>query len=137
MRHFRCSAFVRLVVLPFLLTVWLSACTSYVAMEPPVDRSIAKEEPNHARVTLKDGSRIVVAHPRIEADSLFGFDADSYDRRERAYTDSVHIALEEVARVEVRKFDALKTIGIPIGLFGLAMFACVSRGDSGKFGSPC
>jgi len=84
MRYLRRSAFLRVVVLPFTLTVWLSACTSYVTMDRPFEQSFAQEEAGHLRVTLDDGSQLVVRHPQIKDDSLVGFAEGSWDKRERS-----------------------------------------------------
>jgi len=109
MRYLRRSAFLRLVVLPFTLSLWLSACTSYVAMQGPYAQTIVSEEPGKVRAWLDDGSRVTISRPRIEADSLVGF---VYDARTRSYTDTVRVALGEVSVVEREKADILKGIGV-------------------------
>jgi len=112
MRYLRRSAFLRLFVLPFTLTVWLSACMSYATMKSPVEHSIDQEEPDHIRVTLNDDSRFVVAEPRIVADSLVGFDNKSWDRERRVYTQSVRLALKDVSIVERKESNTLVTAGL-------------------------
>ncbi len=133
MRYMRRSRFVRLVVLPFTLALFLSACTSYVTMDRPFEQSFAQQEPGHLRVTLNDGSRLVVRHPRIKADSLVGFAEDSWDKRERVYTDSVRVAFAEISGVEVKRTDALKSLGVPLGLFAILFVAACAGGGDGSF----
>ena len=108
MLYFRRSRFIRFVILPLTLTVWVSACTSRVVIPPPYESSIS-EEPGTVMVTLDDGSRIKVYRPWIEADSLVGI---VYDTGNRAYTDTVHVALEDIVSVEGKKPEALKTVGL-------------------------
>ncbi len=118
MRYLRRSSFLRLVVLPFTLTLWLTACTSYVAMQAPLDQSITRERPGTVRVTLEDGSRFKMASPRIEADSLVG---TTWEDRDRAYSDTVHVALADVFSVEQEKTDVARTLGGFLAL-GAAFF---------------
>jgi hypothetical protein len=107
------------------LFVWVTACHSYTQIEPGEIADHGK-----ARVTLDDGSRFVVAHPEIEADSLVGFKANSWDRRHKVYTDSVRVALEQVGTLEASHASAGKTVGLVVGViagvFLVAGVACAA-----------
>ena len=111
MPHFREFPFLRLVVLPVAVAASVSACAKYVVLQPPLDETVAQES-GKVRVTLADGSRFLVAHPTIRADSLIGFDSDSWDGR--AYTDSVQVALDDVFAVEKKKTDIFKSVAFAI-----------------------
>ena len=93
------------------LFVWVTGCTSYSQIEP---REVADH--GKARVTLDDGSRFVVAHPEIEADSLVGLDAESWRARDKAYTDTVRVALDQVETLEASHTSAGKTVGLVVGI---------------------
>ena len=107
------------------LFVWVTGCTSYSQIEP---REVA--DYGKARVTLDDGRRFVVAHPQIEADSLVGFKANSWDRRHKVYTDSVRVALDQVETLEASHTSAGKTVGLVVGIiagvFVVAGVACAA-----------
>ena len=107
------------------LFVWVTGCTSYSQIEP---REVA--DYGKARVTLDDGRRFVVAHPQIEADSLVGFKAESWTARDRVYTDSVRVALDQVETLEASHTSAGKTVGLVVGViagvFVIAGIACAA-----------
>ncbi len=118
MLYFRRSRFVRVIVLPLTLVSLQSACTSYVAMQSPYGQTILREEPGRIRVTLDDGSRVTISQPRIEGDSLLGI---AYDAKNRAYTDTVRVALAEVTSVEREKADLGKSFNT-VALVGGVVF---------------
>ena len=118
MHRVRRSVFVRSFLLPFALLLWLAACQKYVMVQPPLERSLAEEKPTKVRVTLAEGGSVFIAHPRIEADSLVGLDADSWDGRRKVYTNSVRIALDDVYSVEAKKADSGKTVLLVFGIIG-------------------
>lgn len=55
------------------LLVWLPGCSSYSRVDTGEVASYGK-----ARITLTDGTRLMVAHPQVEADSLVGYRAGSW-----------------------------------------------------------
>ena len=93
------------------LFLWQTGCTSFSQIEA---REVA--DYGKARVTLDDGSRFVIAHPQIEADSLVGFEAESWRAIDRVYTDSVRVALEQVETLEASRTSAGKTAGLVVGI---------------------
>jgi hypothetical protein len=109
--------------------VWVTACHSYTQIEPGEVADHGK-----ARVTLDDGSRFVVAHPQIEADSLVGCKAMSWDRRQKVYTDSVRVALDQVGTLESSHVSAGKTVGLVVGLIaGVFLVAGIAFAASGGY----
>jgi hypothetical protein len=74
MLYFRRSPFLRRVVLPITLLAFLSACHKWVPLEPPVAQAVAERDPGTIRVTLADGSQVVLKEPRISGDSLMALE---------------------------------------------------------------
>ena len=132
MGYFRRSAFLRLFLLPFTLTLWLTSCTSYKMLSPPYEQSIARENPGQVRVTLNDDTRWKVAEPGIVADSLVGLDSKSWDRDRRAYTRSIRVALSDVYSVEGKetRTSALMIVGIGLAsVFAIGLISCASSDE--------
>jgi hypothetical protein len=92
----------------------LSGCSTYRVQQQPVADVVA-EEPGTIRITRISGSNLVIASPRIEADSIVG------TRTQADYRGRVSIALHDVGQIEVLKTNWAATIAIivvPIaGLF--------------------
>jgi len=80
---------------------------------------------------MNDGSSIDVAEPRIVADSLLGFDKETWDRQRRVYTRSIGVALKDVYGVEQKqtKTNFLMVVGIGfLGLMAIGLVSC-ANGD--------
>jgi hypothetical protein len=109
------------------LLVWPTACTSYKQIEPGDVANYGK-----ARVTLDDGSHVVVASPQIQADSLVGFEAESWSAADRAYTYRVRVGLDQIETVEASYTSAGKTValvgGIVIGVGLIGGLICEASG---------
>jgi hypothetical protein len=71
------------------------------------------------RLTLKDGSRFVVAHPQVKADTLAGFRAESWNERQNAYADTVRVPFDQIETLEGSHFSAGKTLGLVAGIVGV------------------
>jgi len=125
MRFFRRSALLRLVVLPFTLAFWVSACTSMQVLQPPLERSMAAEQPSAVTVTLDDGREFELAQPVVSNDSIAGFDPDSWDAARRVHVERLAVPLDNVVIVEHPKFSLGKTLGrtglVIVGL-GVVLF---------------
>ena len=128
MRYLRRSAFLRVVVLPLTLTLWLGGCRKqYVAVPAPYAQTLVREELSDVMLTLDDGSRFHVHNPRIVADSLVGV---VYDAKERSYTDTVHVALAEVSAVEKRRgTPAWAYVAAGALVVGVVAWAAAYRAD--------
>ena len=117
MRHLRRSAFLKLVVLPFALTLFVSACHKWVPLEPPVSQALAVESPtllpNPTRITLNDGQRITLEDATLSADSVVG----TRERRSEASPiRRVRIALEDVSDVERKKAKVGESVLLGVGV---------------------
>ncbi|MFQ5679951.1 MAG: hypothetical protein ACE5HP_10895 [Gemmatimonadota bacterium] len=103
----RRSALVRHLLLPLTLVAWLSACTRWSVRSGPAGSLAAGTE--QVRVSLADGSTLLLWEPRAERGSLSGFLGT--DRQGR-----VAIPLAEVTRVETRQVKPAATAGLVVGL---------------------
>ena len=107
MLYVRGSWLFRRFVLPLTLVTLLSACTKWVALEPPYAPSQGEYE--KLRITGDDGTRVVIHDPRLEADSLRGTVSDS---------DQVAaIPIDSVQKIEKRGTNWLATAGLVVGVF--------------------
>jgi len=121
MRHLRRSAFLRLVVLPFTLTLFLAACHKWVALEPPYSPAIeAAGAIEQMRVNVDDEARctncdfrsfdaelfqpfprgVLLESPVLRNDTLYSLIHKSFT------TDTVRIPLERLESVEVLENSA-------------------------------
>ena len=117
MLYFRRSPFLRRVILPLTLLAFLSACHKWVPLEPPVAQAVAEEAPGTVRVTLADGSQVVLKEPHISGDSLVAFE----DGKE---PQTVALLLEDVRQAEVRRTNVPATVGLVFGI-AVVSFAAV------------
>jgi len=110
MRYVRCSPLLLRVWLPLALLAFLSACHTWVPLEPPVAQAIAEVEPGTVRVTLVDSSQVALKDPRISGNRLVALD------------DTVGVALDDVQQIEARRTKVLATVGLIFGCAGVAAF---------------
>jgi hypothetical protein len=96
----------------------LPACHKWVSLDMPTTQAINEEPAVALRVTLADGSRVILNAPRISGDSVI------------ASEDTVAVSLNEVRGVEARQTDVLATVGLAtgigvVGFFGFAVAVCL------------
>jgi hypothetical protein len=103
----RRSPLLRFVLLPVALLMF-SACHHWVPLEPPLDRTIAHEEPGRVRL-FQSGRAIELRSPSISGDSIIGF----ADRR-------TAIPIAGVCGAEERKIDTGPTVFATIGALSIA-----------------
>ena len=103
----RRSPLLRFVLLPVALWMF-SACHHWVPMEPPLDRTIAREEPGRVRL-FQSGRAIELRSPSISGDSIIGF-ADG----------RTVIPLAEVCGAEERRLDTVQTVFATVGVLAIA-----------------
>jgi hypothetical protein len=115
---FRRSPLLRRVILPLTLLAFLSACHKWVPLEPPVAQAVAEEEPGTVRVTLADGSQVVLKEPHISGDSLVAFE----DGKE---PQTVALLLEDVRQAEVQRTNKPATVGLVFGIAVVTVAAVV------------
>lgn len=105
-----------------------SACTSTRVEQGPVRASLPSTGRNgEVRITMKNGIQMLVYHPRIEGDSVYGWSAPDSQAPEFR----VALAKADVLSVAVRKGNAFKTVlAVTAGVYGaaliIALVACAS-----------
>jgi hypothetical protein len=103
----------RQVVIPLMLVCFLSGCYKW-SVQPA--SAISDEAPEQVRVMLSDGSWVKLRSPEVRGDSIVGSTKGTSADTLVAYS------LANVAAVEVRHTDVLKTTGLVLGLgFALAV----------------
>ncbi len=108
MRAFRRSKFQRHIVIPLMLTCFLSACQKWVPLASPLERTLA-EHVGKVRLTLEDGQRVELESVFVARDSVF---RDIFG----ATRLGVGVPLSDVAKAEVRKTDVGGTVGLVVGI---------------------
>ncbi|MEE8193417.1 MAG: hypothetical protein V3T74_11770 [Gemmatimonadales bacterium] len=110
-----------------LLPCYLVACSTWKTQEASPQQVLADEQPDKVRVTLADGSQVVLEEPVISGDTLTGV-AEGQQRS---------IPLSDVADVQVKKTEALLTAAfvfgtvVVVGALALGVaYAIVCGGDA-------
>ncbi len=119
----------RRLVACILLPCCLLACVSWNTQEASPQQVLEDEQPDKVRVTLSDGSQVVLEEPVVSGDTLTGV-ATGQQRS---------IPLADVSALAVRKTDASRTLGgvvrglvvtaAFVAFFGVA-YLILCRGDS-------
>jgi len=93
-----------------LASVAATGCTSYRAVSGPLPATLMR--PQTVRVTIAYGAKIVMHSARIVGDSLVGVDpwGPTPGAGPGAPARTVAVALADVRRVEVERFDGQKTV---------------------------
>jgi len=117
------SKFRRHLVIPLLLTCFLSGCSSWRVQPAPATSHGA---PERARITLSDGRVVELRSLEIRGDSVAGF-AKAGSRGDTLQT----YALADVTEFEVRESETGKTILLGFLVFAtLGTVIIVARGAS-------
>ncbi len=124
------SLLFRRIIACALLPAHVASCTSW-RVEPlrPEQVVDSHQPPSQIRLTLVDSSRVVLEEPRVSADSLIG----------RVRGDRWAVAVREIAQVEVRRGNTLKTALLVAGI-AVAVLAAIHfggcRGEECPLGAP-
>ena len=114
MRRTRRSSFASAVLLPFTLLVWLTGCYKWVPLEPPVAQAVSERTPGTIRITLADGSQVVLKEPRVMGDSLRAI-GDGAEHQAAAFP------LEGLREVEEKRANVPVIIGLAVGGIAVAL----------------
>lgn len=111
-----------------IITMATSGCMSYRAVPgPPYYQNDLSED--WVRLTLEDGKRIEVYHPRIVGPFLIGQEIRTPGTTSR---DSLRISLESISRIEVRELDrkemGLWAAGALVAFYIIRYFSISSAG---------
>ncbi len=77
---------------------------------PTPAQFVERERPERARVTLTDGSQIVLEHIVLRADKLIGTVRGQNQKQD------VRVPLTDVRQVANRRFSAGRTVGLVVGV---------------------
>ncbi len=111
MRVCRRSKVQHRLVIPLLLICFLSGCYKWSVRPAAV---VSDEAPEQVRVMLSDGSVVKLRSPEVRGDSIVGWVKGT---RDIASADTLAAySLADVAAVEVRSTDVLKTVGLVVTL---------------------
>jgi hypothetical protein len=113
-------------VLLVLMSAEATGCTSWRTVDQPSPEAIRPGRSDHRiRFSLSDGTRIVADSIGVRPDSVVAYSA--------AFTHFIPRAM--IRKVEVRRFDALKTVPtVLVGGFIISAFACSQVCDFGYGG---
>jgi len=85
--------------------------------------------PHAIRITLRDGTRLVLYNPVVREDSVAGTRETPPDARGRRHHPT-SVALADIAGVDTREHDGSMTViavlAVTAGLFGMAAIGCAS-----------
>ncbi len=93
-----------------LLPAYVASCTSWHVEPVSPAQVVTQDQPPTIRVTLNDGSLLVLDSPVVLGDTLLGH-ARTESNAQRA------VLLADISRVETPgKWDSVKTIGLTAGI---------------------
>jgi len=98
-----------------VLLAYLPACTSWQVVGPQPEQFVQQQAPGMIRVTRVDGTRVQLAAPEVRGDTLVG---SLKDGTARDTARQLGVPLSEVGSVQVRKFSAMRTLGLVAAVFG-------------------
>jgi hypothetical protein len=104
-----------------LVAALLAACSSWRHSPDPLAKTLA-DRPGEVRVWRTDGTRFTLRRPRLSGDTLIGEGAASRQS-------TVAVPLGEIASMEVRRFDGLKTAGLIAGVGATAILVAAAASD--------
>lgn len=91
--NFRHSPFARAVVVPLSLLSFLSACTGWSTVKEPVAQNLAGDDATQLRVTMANGTQLMVQDPAIHDDTLTGYDT--------AHPVATRIPVDSITKMEM------------------------------------
>jgi hypothetical protein len=109
-----------------------SACTAWhtTALEP--QRFRADSSPERARLTLGDGTRLTATHPVLVGDSLVWAAGSRVSPGDATRST---LPARDIQKVEVRRVDAPRTIGLLVGMAAAGFYALLYFGLRGLGGA--
>ncbi|MDH4063463.1 MAG: hypothetical protein OEW19_03620, partial [Acidobacteriota bacterium] len=121
----RCRAFVAL-----FTALSLPACSTWSTQSRPPQEIVLSQQPDQVRLSLADGSRLIVYHPAIDGDRLV-----AWTRSDRSGSPDASIPLAEIRSVEVHKISPGRTVAavvaVGVGVTLLVILTALPRTDSG------
>jgi hypothetical protein len=94
---------------------------SWKTQDTAPEQALADQQPDEIRVTLADGSQVLLEQPAVLGDTLTGI----------CEGQPVSIALGSVSHLEVREVDTFKVVGGTVGTVALvALIALTAAAES-------
>ena len=109
-----------------LLPAFLAGCSSWYVQEVGPQQLITKEQPGKIRVTLTDGSQMVLDQPRVSGDTLMG--CQLFEVQGQQGCPIVSIPLSDVTDVAIEKTNPVKVfvVLLVVGAFYFGLRALLS-----------
>lgn len=124
MQRIRQCSFVRSVLLPFALTLWLSGCHKWVEIPAPYEWSVPAIDPGEVRATLSNGAQVTLDNPEVVRDTLLA-DWESASRS-GSVGRTTRLPLTDISKIEARQSDPLATVGLALGVTVVTLGALVT-----------
>jgi hypothetical protein len=99
-----------------LLTASLTACTKWQVQALSPQQLLAEGQPAQVRITRADQTAIILRHPEIVGDTLYGIARNGAGQAEPR----PGVPLSDVAQVAIRRQDPLSTGLLALGSAALA-----------------
>jgi len=99
-----------------LLTASLTACTKWQVQAVSPQQLLAEGQPAQLRITRADQSAIILHHPELVGDTLYGSVRDGAASAEPRQ----QVAVSDVAQLAIRRTDPLATGLLALGSAALA-----------------
>ena len=85
------------------------------------------EQPERVRVTMRDGLQLDIEDPFVSGDQLMGQLWRTLEvNRLIGNTNDISVPLADILQLEVRRVNQLRSIGVPILLFGGLLIALLN-----------
>jgi hypothetical protein len=115
--------------LVLLISTYLMSCTHWKVLREPYSEQLKKEKPEIIEVESIYGRKIIMKHPHIVGDSLFGI----YERNDPVgfgqLSDTIAVGVNEIVTIrEEKKFHESRTGSLIVGtslFIGIVIIAVV------------
>jgi hypothetical protein len=111
-----------------LMTLFGTGCQAWHTEGIAPEALLVNRQPTMLRVTLTDGSQVVLEHPVLRGDTLLGTGVGHNGEHD------LRIPLTDVRQLATRGFSAGRTVGLGVGVaalfFGAVVIASVTCGNA-------
>ena len=119
MQRTRQFSSMRSVLLPFALTLWLSACYKWEPVDPQYATYIVSQGEAHKLRVMTDRDTIVLLSADVRGDTLVGVRGDSKAHpayQSRDFPTVLNIPTSELTWVEIERFNVVGSVGLAAGV---------------------
>jgi hypothetical protein len=111
-----------------IVVAGLAACTSWQVRPSPLRDLIVRQHPGRVRLTVVGRDQVTLDEPVVQGDSLVG-----HVTQFPFFTERAAFALRDIRRIEIREFDAGRTLALG-GAVALAAIVAKNVGGGGSGG---